>query len=130
MAKISASIDRTHYKTTIKSSNNSIIADEPADIGGQDMGFSPEELLASALGSCICITLRMYADRKAWALENVNVDVVFERDVQANTSRFTRYIQISGNLSEEQKNRLMAIADKCYIHKTLTSPIEIMTSTT
>jgi len=127
MAKISAGIGKEHYKTLISSEENNIQADEPLDIGGMNLGFSPEELLASSLGACICITLRMYADRKEWPLEHVDVDIVFERDAQTNISRFTRAIKLSGELTEEQEIRLRSIADKCFIHKVLSNPIEITT---
>ncbi|MFC0184466.1 putative redox protein [Pseudarcicella hirudinis] len=129
MASISASIGQEPYKTEIKSATNHIIADEPLSSGGKDLGFSPDELLASALGACTCATLRMYADRKGWAeLTGINVDVSFSRDIQANVSHLKRNIELVGVLSEEQKTRLLAIANKCPMHQTLTHSIEIETA--
>lgn len=127
MAKITATIEKEHYKTTIKSATNTIIADEPTDMGGQNLGFSPSELLASALAACTSITLRMYANRKEWALEKVNVEVDFQRDNQTNKTVFQRKIELVGALDEEQKTRMLSIANACPVHKILTNSIEIQT---
>ncbi|MBE9462299.1 OsmC family protein [Dyadobacter subterraneus] len=129
MAKVFASIGSALYKTEIKTATNSLIADEPISAGGMDLGFSPEELLASALAACTCGTLRMYANRKGWVeLTEINVHVEFSRDVQANVSQMNRKIELVGELSEEQKTRLLAIANKCPIHNTLTHTITIDTT--
>lgn len=126
MAAIKASIGTELYKIEIKSpTGNMIIADEPVEKGGQDKGFSPKELLASALGACTCATVRMYADRKAWNLDNVNAGVeLIEEEGQ---TKFIRKIQFTGELSEEQRTRLLAVANACPIHKILTHPIVIET---
>ena len=87
MANVTAKIDQAHYATTLKSGLHQIIADEPLEEGGTDLGFSPDELLAAALSACTSITLRMYADRKAWPLESVEVDVNFERDAATRGGR-------------------------------------------
>ena len=126
MYKISGHIGKDHYRAEIKSATNTIIADEPVDAGGKDLGFSPSELLASSLAACTCITVRMYADRKEWNLDEVLVDVTLEK--LEGKSKFTRAIEFKGNLDETQRARLMAVANKCPIHQTLTNPIEIETS--
>lgn len=129
MAKVIASIGSALYKTEIKTATNSLISDEPISAGGMDLGFSPEELLASALAACTCGTLRMYANRKGWVeLTEINVHVEFSRDVQANVSQMNRKIELVGILSEEQKARLLFIANKCPIHSTLTHTITIDTT--
>jgi putative redox protein len=129
MAKVFASIGTSLYKTEIKTATNSIIADEPLSAGGMDLGFSPEELLASALAACTCGTLRMYANRKGWLeLTTIHVEVEFSRDVQQNVSQMNRKIEVVGDLNEEQKTRLLAIANKCPIHNTLTHTITIDTT--
>ncbi|WP_159476150.1 OsmC family protein [Dyadobacter sp. 3J3] len=129
MAKVVASIRTELYKTVIKSATNSLIADEPISAGGMDLGFSPEELLASALAACTCGTLRMYANRKGWAeLTEINVQVEFSRDIQSNVSQMNRTIELVGELNEEQKARLLIIANKCPIHNTLTHTITIDTT--
>lgn len=128
MAVINASIGTHHYRTTLASAGNMYIADEPVSDGGGDEGFSPSELLASALAACTCITLRMYADRKGWPLDDVQVAVEFTRDNALNESNITRNISLVGQLSPEQRARLLTIANSCFIHKTLTHPINIHTS--
>jgi putative redox protein len=127
MALIHAQIATDHYKTILSSATNSIIADEPTSNGGTDLGFSPSELLASALGTCTCVTLRMYADRKKWDLQKIEVSVNFSRDSEKNISNIGREINLIGNLKEEEKQRLLQIANQCFIHKTLSNPINIST---
>lgn len=127
MGKIIASIGAELYKTEIQSETNFIISDEPESNGGKDLGFAPKELLASSLAACTCITLRMYANRKGWDLTDVKVEVTFETDSVENKFKIMRNIQLFGNLENDQKKRLINIADKCPIHKILTNPIEITT---
>lgn len=128
MRQTTASIGKDKYITRIHSSGgNDILADEPIEAGGQNLGFAPGELLASALGSCSCITMRMYADRKEWPLESVTITVTYERDKETRTSHFKKEVTITGQLDEEQTKRLMQIADKCPVHFTLSNPITIET---
>lgn len=129
MAKVSSSIKNEPYKIEIKSlTGNVVIADEPVDKGGKDIGFSPKELLASALAACTSATVRMYADRKQWPLDEVKIDIDLERDEVANKTVINRKVQFIGNLDEEQRKRLLAVANACPVHKILTNPIEINTS--
>lgn len=127
MEKVHAQIGKELYKTTIHSATNTLIADEPVEVGGKGLGFNPKELLAAALAACTSATLRMYADRKAWDLTEVKVYVTFDRDAVANKSSFTRKIELIGNLDEEQKARLLTVANSCPVHKILTNPIEVST---
>jgi putative redox protein len=129
MNTITASIDTRKYRTEIKSaSGNIVIADEPQEVGGKNLGFSPSELLASALASCTLITLRMYIDRKQWDVTEINISVDFERNSEQNVSLLSRKIEITGNVDEAQKERLLKIANSCPIHKTLTNTIQIQTT--
>jgi putative redox protein len=128
MGKITANIGTELYKTEIESETNLIISDEPKSSGGQDLGFAPNELLASSLAACTAITLRMYANRKGWELTDVKVEVSFETDSVQSKFKIVRDIQLLGNLDEDQQARLLIIANKCPIHKILTNPIEITTS--
>ncbi|KFF02746.1 OsmC family protein [Flavobacterium hydatis] len=129
MNTITASIDTRKYRTEIKSaSGNIVIADEPQEVGGKNLGFSPSELLASALASCTLITLRMYIDRKQWDVTEINISVDFERNSEQNVSLLNRKIEITGNVDEAQKERLLKIANSCPIHKTLTNTIQIQTT--
>ena len=129
METITAQIDTRLYRTEIKSaSDNIIIADEPQEVGGKNLGFSPSELLASSLASCTLITLRMYINRKQWEVSEINIKIDFQRNAELNVSLFTRKIEIIGKIDETQKQRLETIANSCPIHKILTHTIEIQTT--
>jgi putative redox protein len=115
-----------------------IRADEPVEVGGGGTGPSPYELLLASLGACTSMTLRLYATRKGWNLERITVrlrhhrvhaqDCIDCETKPASVDRIDREIELAGNLSEEQKARLQAIAEKCPVHRTLMSRIEIRTS--
>jgi putative redox protein len=128
MTKITAQIKKELYRVEISSpSGNVVIADEPEDIGGKNSGFSPTELLASSLAACTGATLRMYADRKGWELEEVNIQVELAWNAAEKKTTIQRTLALKGNLNEEQKQRLMEIAGACPVHKILTHPIIIHT---
>lgn len=128
MRQTTSVIGKDKYVTKIHSSNgNDLIADEPLESGGQNLGFAPGELLASALGACTCITMRMYADRKEWPVDSISITVNYERNKETRTSHFRKEITIKGQLDEEQTKRLLQIADKCPIHFTLSNPITMET---
>ncbi|WP_417942005.1 OsmC family protein [Flavobacterium sp. RS13.1] len=129
METLSAKIDTRLYRTEITSaSGNIVIADEPQEMGGKNLGFSPSELLASSLASCTLITLRMYINRKQWNVSEIDIKVDFERDSDQKVSLFIRKIEITGEIDDAQKQRLETIANSCPIHKTLTNSIEIKTT--
>lgn len=125
MKVVSAYIGTDKYTTELRASGKVMLADEPLDMGGQDKGFAPEELLASSLGACTCITLRMYADRKQWPLERIETIVTIDRNKEANKTEITENITLHGLLTEDQKERLLAIARKCPIYEILTNPISV-----
>lgn len=128
MAKIFSKIAKELYKIEIQSpSGNKLIADEPVELGGKDLGLSPKELLISALAACTNATLRMYADRKDWELDEVKSEIELENDAQNNKTIIHRKIELVGNLDQKQRERLLYIAERCPIHKILTQPIEINT---
>lgn len=126
MIRVTAGIDTSHYKTELVYDNKTIIVDEPLNLGGQNLGFTPSALLASSLASCTAITLRMYADRKKWDLQETMVEVAFEK--HETSSEMVMDIKLFGNLDERQKSRLLEIAHNCPIHKALMHPIHISTS--
>jgi len=129
MAKVSSSNKNELYKIEIKSpTGNVVIADEPVDKGSRDLGFSPKELLAAALAACTSATVRMFAERKQWPLDEVKIDIDLERDEAANKTVINRKVHFIGNLDDEQRKRLLAVANACPVHKILTNPIEINTS--
>jgi len=128
MAKAIGTIGRQHYLTEISAGKNTVISDEPTWNGGEEKGMNPFELLASSLVACTCATLRMYADRKEWDVEKIHAEVSFERDPKAEVTSFTREITITGDLTEEQRSRLLIIANKCPVHQILTHAIEVQTT--
>jgi len=127
MAIAIAHIGRDHYRVTISAGNNTVVADEPTDNGGQDEGFNPAELMLASLGACTCATLRMYADRKEMKLDEVSVNLSLERDETKNVTNISREIKLAGNLTEDERGRLLAIANKCPMHKVLSNPVAINT---
>lgn len=136
MKKVSAFIDQSRYKTVINNGNHQIIADEPAPYG-TDLGQDPYSLLLASLGGCVAMTVRMYADRKEWDLDSVEVHLSQERvhakDCDDCTSKegfvhvIDKKVKLNGNLTEEQHAKLMEIADRCPVHKTLLNEIKINT---
>lgn len=136
---VSASIGRERYRTDILARGHGFVVDEPSALGGSDQGPTPYDLLAAALGSCTAITLRMYADRKEWPLDEVDVLVRQDRvhaedEVPGDDGklrqmdRLTREITLAGELSAEQRARLLEIADRCPVHRTLEGGIRIDTT--
>jgi putative redox protein len=128
MAKVSSSIKNELYKIEIKSpTGNVVIADEPVAQGGKDLGFSPKELLASALAACTSATVRMYADRKGWELQEVKLEIELEKDDKENKTVIGRKMELLGKLDETQRATLLKVANSCPVHKILSNPIEINT---
>lgn len=122
-------LDRAHYKTKVYAGGHFIYSDEPESIGGTDEGMTPGALLLASLGSCTAITVRMYADRKQYNLDGIKVELAIcdEKDMNKETT-ITRKIELIGALTDEERQRLMQIADKCPIHKILSNPIKIETT--
>jgi len=126
------------YRTAIESAGHALVADEPVAVGGTDAGLSPYELLSSALAACTSMTLQMYARRKEMPLEEAAVRVTHTRIHAEDCAhcetrvgridRFERTITLVGPLDAEQCQRLLEIADRCPVHRTLTGEIEIVTA--
>jgi putative redox protein len=96
-----------------------LAADEPKSEGGEDTGPSPQELLAASLASCTAVTMEMYAERKGWAVGEVAVDVEYEPAQRGSPTRFAMTVSLPKELPEDQRERLMQIAAKCPVHRTL-----------
>ncbi len=128
---------REHYYTEVVASGHRLTVDEPESVGGTDRGGTPYDLLLGALGSCTSITLRMYADRKSWPLEEIVVRLSHAKihashcetceTAEGKVDRIEREIELIGDLSGEQRARLLEIADRCPVHRTLHSEILVET---
>ena len=125
------------FSQTISAGPHHARADEPVSVGGDDSGFTPYDLLLAGLGACTSMTLRMYADQKKWPLEHVNVRLRHEKihaqdcadceTREGKVDQIEREIKITGELDDVQRGRLLEIADKCPVHRTLHSAVAIRT---
>jgi putative redox protein len=121
----------------VQSGRHTFIIDEPTEVGGQDLGPTPYDLLLSALGACTAITLRLYATQKKWPLEGIEVRLSHQRVHEQDCEKceqagqmleeVTKELRLLGPLSEEQRQRLEAISQKCPVQKTLLSGLRIIT---
>jgi putative redox protein len=107
------------YKHVVQVRQHQLQADEPTEAGGEDTAPSPQELLAASLASCTAITMEMYAQRKGWDVGDMTVDVNYEPAQRGSPTRFEMVIRMPKELPEEQRQRLMQIAAKCPVHRTL-----------
>jgi putative redox protein len=96
-----------------------VTADEPEENGGDDSGPSPQELLAASLASCTAITMEMYAKRKGWDIGDLAVDVNYEPAQRGSPTKFQMQVRMPKELPEDQREKLMTIAAKCPVHRTL-----------
>ena len=121
------------YAQAIKARVHQWAAGEPADVGGIDNGPTPYELLLSALGACTAITLEMYAARKGWPLNKVHVTLEHSKEPRESENdgkpvdMIDRIVRLEGPLNDEQRAKLIEIAEKCPVHRTLTNQIVIST---
>ena len=132
MSKAFVSLMGDGYRTTITSRHHVYHIDEPVEDGGQDSAAKPTEVVMGALGSCIAITMKLYAERKGWALTGVEIDLDFERfnakDYPAAQSEegivheIRKGIRLHGDLTDEQKERILEIGGKCPVHRLIASP--------
>jgi uncharacterized OsmC-like protein/alpha/beta superfamily hydrolase len=133
--RVLARTGKKGFQTELKVNRHRFIADEPVPEGGGDTGPTPYDYLVGALGACTAMTIRMYADRKKWPVEEILVRLRHEkihaddcRDCEKKEGKvdhIEREIEVAGPLDKEQKERLLAIANKCPVHRTLTSEIAI-----
>ncbi len=107
------------FQHDIKVREHSVVADEPRDAGGDDAAPSPQELLAASLAACTAITLEMYAQRKGWDVGPVEVDCQYQPAERGCPTRFELVVRLPQDLGDDQVQRLMAIAAKCPVHRTL-----------
>ena len=107
------------YSNDVKTSRHHLYADEPVSLGSADIGPTPFEYLAAALGGCTTITLRMYSERKKWPVDRISCIVKMGK--VDGKQVFTRELNVEGALEPDQRARLIEIANKCPVHKTLTA---------
>jgi putative redox protein len=120
-------IGRDHYRMEVRTATLKLIADEPASNGGTGQGFDAHQLLAASLGACTNATVRMYADRKEWPLEAIDTEVVITHGESFDITNIQRHIRFTGDLDQAQLDRLLQIANRCPIHRTLSGTITIDT---
>ncbi len=136
--QVMASLDfEDGFTTRMKVGNHYLTADEPVSFGGNDFGPSPYELVSAGLSACTAMTLQMYAKRKKWNIENVEVHTSYSKthvkdcenceSSNAKIDTFRREIKITGSLDDKQLDRLLQIADKCPVHKTLHNEVNVLT---
>ncbi|MEW7291449.1 bifunctional alpha/beta hydrolase/OsmC family protein [Aquimarina sp. 2304DJ70-9] len=125
------------YTTQMKVGNHYMVADEPESVGGSDFGPTPYELVSAGLSACTAMTIKMYVARKDWELQHIEVHTSYDKkhmvdcenceDPTAKIDTFEREIKLEGNLDEKQIARILQIADKCPVHKTLHSETQVIT---
>ena len=137
--QVVASLDHDDgFSTQMKVGNHFMTADEPIDVGGNDFGPSPYELVSAGLSACTAMTVQMYAKRKGWKIDNIEVHTSYSRshaidckecDIDsAKIDTFKREIKLTADLDEKQKKRILQIADKCPVHKTLHNETQVITT--
>lgn len=125
MATASVSSNASPFGQDIAIRQFHLVSDEPVEEGGEDAGPKPCELLLASLGSCKAITLKMYAQRKGWPLESV--DVALRDEKVDNEHRIHATLTLTGDLDDEQRKRLLTISDRCPIQRLLTGEVQVQT---
>lgn len=113
------------FQQKVTTGPHEVVADEPVELGGEDKGLAPFEYVFAGLGACTSMTIKMYADRKGWPVTAVVVDVSGDKRKEDGAFALRREIRLVGDLSEEQRTRLLEIANKCPVHKMLTGTIVV-----
>ncbi len=119
-------LDTSKYRTTCTAGNHTFYVDEPASLQGTDTAPNPYEMLLSAVGACKAITVRMYADRKGWPLESVQLDLEHSRPSgRGNPEQIDISLTFTGDLDDTQRARLKEIANACPVQKTITGQLAV-----
>ncbi len=128
-------LEKENYKTVMTAGNHELFSDEPEEAGGGDTGPDPYDYLLMSLGACSVITMKMYADRKEWPVEDIYIELRHHKDhvkdcddcddPKAKIDKIEKEVILKGDLTEEQRERLLEISKKCPVHKTLLGTVEI-----
>ena len=139
MTQVIATIGRNKYKTVVTNGKHQLVGDEPSPYG-QDLGPTPYDFLLVSLGTCVAMTLRMYADRKGWDLQKVEVKLdqsrTYAKDCEDCESDdgyvhlIEKQLKFTGDLDAQQRQRLLEISNKCPVQKTLTHEIRVKSGLT
>lgn len=131
--RVSVRTGRDRFRTDVMVRGHPVVVDEPVRVGGTDLGPTPFDLMCAALGSCVTITLRMYADRKKWPLEEVLARVEHRRitrevdGAEERRDSFEVTLEFRGPLDDAQRARLLEIAGRCPVHRALVEGVDIST---
>ena len=129
IAQLRGKIGVQKYLCTINWRNGELLMDEPQSIGGKDLGPDPMSTLLASLAGCTLATLRMYIDRKEWNIDEIKVSMnLTQDDSETFVTTITRNISFSTEITEEQRERLLLIAEKCPVSKLLKNTIKIETT--
>lgn len=128
-------LGETNYKTVMHAGRHELICDEPDTKGGEDVGPDPYDYLLMSLGACSVITMKMYADRKKWPVEDLYIEMLhYKKEADGNGDKsekvdvIEKELVIKGDLTDEQIDRLVEISKKCPVHKTLMNSVELVTT--
>lgn len=125
-ARLSVRIGATPYAVTAQARQHSLHGDEPGELGGRDTGPTPYEFLLAGLGSCKAMTAKMYADRKGWPLTAVHAELTHSRpNGRGEPELIEVTLRFEGDLTDEQRQRLLEIAEKCPVQKTITNALTV-----
>jgi len=136
--EVVASLGAEGFTTQLQAGNHGFIADEPIKVGGKNLGPSPYDYVSAGLAACTSMTIQMYARRKDWKIDSVETHINYAKDYatdcenceddMAKIDTFSREIIVRGELDKDQLNKIIQIADKCPVHKTLTTPTQVITT--
>ncbi len=124
MADVDVETKQGKFQQSVKAGSHTLTGDEPTEVGGDDAGPTPHDFLLTALGTCTSMTVRMYAERKGWKVDQVHVHLTLEKPEGGGTV-IRRTVTLRGDLDDEKRARLLEIAAKCPVHKTLTGKLDL-----
>ena len=124
MRDVDVTTKQGKFQQSVQTGPHALVGDEPTDVGGNDAGPAPHDFLLTALGTCTSMTIKVYADRKGWKVDKVHVHLTMEKPEGGGTI-LRRKITLEGDLDDEKRARLLEIAGKCPVHKTLTGKLEL-----